>query len=138
MCFASLAGLFVIAGCDKTIRRYPVHGSVLVDGKPVENAMVIFCPVGGSEEVQKQRPFGFTGPDGKFELTTLSRADGSPAGEYKILIQWPEVKGTGPGGKPILGDDRLHGRYMNLEKTELKASIKDGPADLPPFELKSG
>src|SRR3954451_14509686 len=134
-CFATSAGLLVGAGCDKKMARYPVHGSVLIDGKPAENAMVIFCPVGGSEELQKHRPFGLTGPDGKFELTTMSKADGSPTGDYKVLIQWPEVKGTGPGGRPMFGDDRLHNRYMNLEKSQLTATIKDGPVDLPPFEL---
>jgi hypothetical protein len=137
--FALLAGLIAASGCgDGKIPRYPVHGSVNIDGRPADGAMVIFCPVGGSEAVQKTRPFGFTGPDGKFELTTLNKADGSPTGEYKVLIQWPaNAQEEATAGRRTLGADRLNGRYMNLQKTQLTATIKDGPTDLPPFELKS-
>src|SRR4051794_8030140 len=82
----ALAGLMVLAGCgDKGISRYPVHGAVHIDNTPAEGVMVVFCPVGGSEEVQKTRPFGFTDAEGKFELTTVKKGDGAPAGDYKIL-----------------------------------------------------
>ena len=79
LALASLA-VVSIAGCgDGQIKRYPVKGSVTVDGKPADGAMVIFCPTeNSSPEIQRQRPFGFTGPDGHFELTTLTKADGSP------------------------------------------------------------
>ncbi|HMO87155.1 MAG TPA: hypothetical protein PKC18_19780, partial [Lacipirellulaceae bacterium] len=80
----------------------------------------------------------FTGPDGKFELTTLNKADGSPSGEYKVLAQWPaQGSGDSRGGERSMGPDRLRGRYMNLETTPLTAKIENGPAELPPFELKS-
>lgn len=129
--------LVALAGCgDGKIARYPVTGSVTIDGKPAEGVMVIFCPVGGSEELQKQRPFGFTGADGSFELTTVSKADGSPAGEYKVLAQWPAKVSDGRDGGG-LGPDRFRGRYMNLATTQLTAAIQEGPTELPPFDLKS-
>jgi hypothetical protein len=132
-------GALLIAGCGEgEIARYPVRGSVLIDGKPAEGVMVIFCPVGGSEELQRHRPFGFTGADGTFELTTLNKADGSPSGDYKVLAQWSaQGGGDGRDGERTLGPDRLRGRYMNLETTPLTAKIEDGPAELPPFDLKS-
>jgi hypothetical protein len=136
------AGLAIswIAGCgDGQIKRYPVTGSVTVDGKPADGAMVIFCPGDDAPaEVRRTRPFGFTGPDGHFLLTTLTKADGSPAGEYKVLIQWPAASGgdSRDGGRSI-GPDRLNGRYMSLDRCEIKVKIGDGPNDLPPFELKS-
>src|SRR6478672_9587864 len=111
-----LAGLVAWVGCsDGKIARYPVHGSVNIDGKAADGVMVIFCPVGGSEAVQKTRPFGFTGSDGKFELTTLQKGDGAPAGDYKVLAQWPTKSSTAvnDGGRS-LGGDRLQGRYLNL------------------------
>ena len=100
-------------------------------------AMVIFCPTEGSEEVMKLRPFGYTGPDGKFELTTVNKADGSPAGNYKVLIQWPAKTGGDPRDGGSIGPDRLQGRYMNLENSQLIAKIEEGPTELPPFDLKS-
>ena len=132
-------GTLLVAGCGKgEIARYPVRGYVIVDGQPAEGVMVIFYPVGGSEELQRHRPFGFTDPDGKFELTTLNKADGSPSGEYKVLAQWSaQGGGDGRDGAVNMGPDRLRGRYMNLETTPLTAKIEDGPAELPPFDLKS-
>jgi hypothetical protein len=135
----SVCGLWVVGGCsDGKIGRYPIHGSVNVDGKPAGGVMVIFCPQGGSDELQKMRPFGLTGPDGKFELTSVNKADGAPAGQYKVLMQWP-AQSTAPSrdGPVTMGPDRLKGRYMNLEKTEFKVEVKSGTNDLPPFELKS-
>jgi hypothetical protein len=133
--------LFVVvfAGCgDGKISRYPVTGSVTVDGKPAEGAMVIFCPTEGSEELQKTRPFALTDASGKFQLTTFGETDGAPAGNYKILIQWPvklQPDARNPQGG--FGEDRLKGRYMNLEKSQLTATIEEGPTDLPPFALTS-
>jgi hypothetical protein len=36
-----------------------------------------------------------------------------------------------------IGPDRLKGKYMNLEKSELKATVQEAETNLPPFELKS-
>jgi hypothetical protein len=133
-----LAGLVAIVGCgDKGIPCNPVHGSVLVDGKPADGAMVIFCPVGGSEQVQKTRPFGFTESDGKFELLTVKKADGAPAGDYKVLVQWPAKSSSNDPNSRSMGGDRLQGRYMNLEKSQITVTVKQGSNDFPPFELKS-
>src|SRR5215213_2928740 len=55
--FALLFGFVAASGCgDGKLPLYKVNGSVNVDGAPVEGVMVVFCPVGGSEEVQKKRP----------------------------------------------------------------------------------
>jgi hypothetical protein len=134
----ALTGLMVLAGCgEKGMSRYPVHGSVNVDNKPAEGVMVVFCPVGGSDEVQKTRPFGFTDREGKFELTTVKKGDGAPAGDYKVIAQWPAKSSSNSDGGRSLGGDRLQGRYMNLDKSQIKATVKQGSNDVPPFELKS-
>jgi hypothetical protein len=134
-----LIGAFAASGCsDGKIRRYLVNGTVNVDGTPVAGVMVIFCPVGGSEELQKLRPSGFTEADGKFQLTSVMKADGAPAGQYKVLMNWPaQARGPSRDGNVEMGPDRLQGRYMNLEKCQFTVEVKSGSNDLPPFELKS-
>jgi hypothetical protein len=129
----------VAAGCGKAkLPRYPVHGSVNVDGRPAEGAMVIFCPVTASDEAKTKRPFGLTGADGKFVLTTIEQADGAPPGEYKVLVQWPSNSGGDTrDGMRSIGPDRLKGKYMNLDKAELNATVGEAETNLPPFELKS-
>jgi hypothetical protein len=136
------AGLIALAGCGEAkLPLYPVTGTVLVDGKPAAGARVIFCPIEtSSTELQKERPLGTTGPDGKFQLTTFLKDDGVPAGEFKVLVQWlggpptPEQQRDGYGGG---GSDRLRGKYMKLDSTPLTATITEDTTELPPFELTS-
>jgi len=98
----------------------------------------MFCPVGGSEATKSLRPQGFTNAEGRFELISRKQGDGVPPGQYKVLIQWPAIVNgqVGDGGQG-LGNDRLQGRYWNLEKTTLTAEVKPGKNELPPFEIKS-
>jgi hypothetical protein len=142
LCRATLylgaAGILAVTGCgDGKIGRNKINGSVNVDGKPTGGVMVIFCPVGGSPELQKMRPFGFTGNDGKFELTSVEKGDGAPEGQYKVLMQWPGTSGDARDGGGTMGPDKLKGRYMNLEKSQFTVDVEPGTNDLPPFELKS-
>lgn len=137
------AGLLASAGCgDGKIRCYPVTGTVLVDSQPAEGAMVIFCPVDGSEEFMRERPFGVTDADGKFELRTFRPGDGAPAGNYKVMARWLSKaaqssqaadQDRAAGGSP----DRLRGRYFNPDTSGLGATVEEAPTELPPFELKS-
>ncbi|MFL6543755.1 MAG: hypothetical protein ACJ8LM_01050 [Candidatus Udaeobacter sp.] len=135
---ALLTSVVAASGCGEKGFGSQVNGSVNVDGKPAAGVMVMFCPVGGSEEVQKLRPQAFTGPEGKFQLMSRRRGDGAPPGEYKVLLQWPAIeKGVVGDGGQGLGPDRLQGRYWNLEKTQFTVQVKPGTNDLPPFELKT-
>jgi hypothetical protein len=131
-------GLPLFTGCgDGKLPLYPVTGTIMVDGKPADGAMVIFCPLeSSSPELRKERPFGTTGPDGKFKLTTFLQDDGIPLGEYKVLVQWIPA-GAAYDERAGGGADRLRGRYMNLEKTPLQTTITKEALELPPFDLKT-
>jgi hypothetical protein len=139
----SIAAVFAaIVGCgDGGIATYPVAGTVMIDNKPADGAMVIFVPTATSTEAERKRPFGIADGEGRFRLTTLVQEDGAPAGEYKVLVQWPA-----PSGKPddqrsgrrgALGPDRLRGKYFNLENSTLSAKVEEQSNELPPFELRS-
>jgi hypothetical protein len=131
----AILGLVTTSGCgDGKLETYPVTGTVKVDSKPADGAMVIFCPTTGTEELMKMRPFGYAGPDGKFEVTTFDKADGLPAGDYKVLIRWAA---GAQGDTRAFSADRLRGKYMNLDKTPFTAKIDSSTAELPPFELQS-
>jgi hypothetical protein len=133
--------LATLAGCgDGKIRRYPVTGTVLVDGKPAEGAIVIFCPVNATGELENLRPFGKADASGTFQLTTVDVNDGAPAGDYKIIAQWPAPPPQGEvrdGRPPTKGPDRLKGKYYDLDSTPLSAKVEERSNTLPPFDLKS-
>ena len=74
-------------GCDSTGKLAKVQGIVTLDGKPVENATVIFMPQQGGTGKQAT---GQTGPDGSFQLTTRTTNDGALPGEYRVIVQYEE------------------------------------------------
>jgi hypothetical protein len=126
--------LLAIAGCgDDRIARYPVTGSVTIDGKPAEGAMIIFCPQNPSPEVENLRPFGKSDATGAFNLMTFDEGDGAPAGSYKVLVKWPAPATVDPrDGRPgAPGPDRLRGKYYNLDKTPLTATVEEKSNELP-------
>lgn len=129
--------LVALTGCgDGKISRYPTKGKVLIDGKPVEGARVIFCPVGGSEAFQRERPFGVTNSAGEFSLTTFQKGDGAPAGEYNVMIrngrpksrEEAQRRSKGPRIAPEYGKPQTSGVTVTVEKTE---------NDLEAFEVKA-
>jgi hypothetical protein len=137
-----ILGLVTANGCgDGRIERYPVEGTVLVDGQPADGALVFFCPVNASGELENLRPSGKADASGKFTLTTIDFGDGAPAGEYKVLAQWPSPTPVvddgrdGRGTRP--GPDRLKKKYYNLDTTPLTAIIEEKSNELSPFELTS-
>jgi hypothetical protein len=103
--------------------------------------MVIFVPTSTDPQAERKRPFGIADAQGRFNLMTLEPGDGAPAGEYKVLVQWPapnrQANEQWSGGRERLGPDRLQGRYFNLEKTTLTATVEEQANELPPFELRS-
>lgn len=118
---------------------YPVHGQVLLDGKAVPNALVVFHPVEkwGAEE---NRPRAQTDSEGRFTVSTYGTHDGAPAGEYKVTIS--ELREAGeqtddgspakrsPNPPPVL--------YANPETSGLRVTISERRNDLEPFRLKPG
>jgi len=137
--FLGCAGLVILSGCgDGKIARYPVTGTVLVDGQPADGALVVFVPEKSSEEAKQKRPTGFADASGSFQLTTIDKNDGAPAGEYKVLIMWPQKTQASSDesgqrrGK--LGPDRLKGRYF-VEDSPITAAIEEKENNLPPFQL---
>ena len=141
---AIAASLFTLAGCDDgRIATYPVTGAVLVDGRPAEGAIVVFCPVDPSPELEHLRPAGKADSSGQFNLTTFEPADGAPAGAYKVLVKWPAPRSepddrqVGGPRRAASGPDRLRGKYYNLEQTPLSATIEEQSNELQPFQLES-
>lgn len=82
-----------LAGCSGPSGPtcYPVRGQVLVDGKPVAEAQVVFhpldAPAASAPRTTIPKPLGFTDSEGRFTLTTLRTNDGAPAGSYSITIE---------------------------------------------------
>jgi hypothetical protein len=133
-------GIFVSVGggCasgePEEVRKpvHPVRGKVLYQGKPAKGAFVLFVPVNEPPDTPDPRPRAEVGEDGSFALGMYDAEDGAPAGEYKVAVTWEG--GVLPDGREE-PPDKLLGRY-NIERTRLKATVKEGPNELPAFDLQ--
>jgi hypothetical protein len=110
---------------------YPVTGKVLMGGKPLPRATLVFHPTGDSP----LHPVGTVDDDGSFQLTTYDQGDGAPAGKYQVTVEWRRLA--------TINDDRppansLPARYARPDSSGLLATIAPGENVLPPFELTRG
>jgi hypothetical protein len=86
------------SGCSFEEPRYPVSGTVAIDGVPAGLTMVRFLPADPNTD---PRFAGMTMADdnGKFSIGADGKNTGLPAGEYKVTFT-QTVDGS---GKPIVG-----------------------------------
>ena len=79
--FCALSISWQIIGCDRPSSIVPVTGTVLLDGKPLEGAAVLFHP-----EADERPAVGITDNLGTFYLTTRTQGDGGRVGINRVSI----------------------------------------------------
>ena len=104
---------------------HPVRGQLVVGGKPAGGAFVFFVPVNEAPNPTDPRPRAQVREDGSFDVCMYRENDGAPVGEYIVTIMW-----EGEGGY-----DKLKGQYSDASKSKLRAVVKEGSNELPPFNL---
>lgn len=127
-----VVGLFT-AGCGSsnptTVKLYPVRGTLhTADGKAAAGATVTFHSTGGAKLAPA--PFGIVGGDGTFRITSVSTADGAPAGTYAVTVVWRPVF---PADVP---EDKLKGKYADPTKPLTTVTVREGETVLEPLKLK--
>ena len=70
-----------IIGCSRPTKIVPVTGTVLLDGKPLKGAAVLFHP-----EADERPAVGITDNLGNFHLTTRTQGDGGRVGINHVSI----------------------------------------------------
>ncbi|MEO8269593.1 MAG: hypothetical protein ABI557_07735 [Aureliella sp.] len=131
----------------------PVGGSVTLNGKPVDGALVTFLTKDGVGRSAS----GKTSADGSFKLTSVNTNDGAAPGEYTITISKQELKGGGgavdiskdgygadygaamaAAGKGDLGKlykDLIPKKYADPGQSGLTRTVVKGDANSFTFEL---
>ncbi|MDA0835771.1 MAG: carboxypeptidase-like regulatory domain-containing protein [Planctomycetota bacterium] len=108
----------------------PVTGTVTLDGKPLNNAVVMFIPINEGLESNAK-----TNDQGVYELEIRGNK-GIKAGEYKVTINKrvkPDGSELDPGGG--MGENLLPAKYSEMVNTELKATVPKGGGKID-FDLK--
>jgi len=128
-----LLGLVVaFSGCSGDsgdgLKKYPVHGSVLVNGKPASGVVVTFNNLDQAAPGNAARPVARADADGRFELSTNGEKDGAIEADYSVTFFWPSDDGPIPS-------DLLEGRFMDPGNSSVKSQVKPGENELEPFQL---
>ncbi len=136
--FLLLAGLALamalFPSCARSRRKpvFPVHGQVLVQGKPASELFVYFRPADEADP-DPIIAYGQVDATGRFDLSTYVAKDGAPAGEYVVTFEWP-LQG-GPTKQDFQGPDRLKGRYKDAKTSKFHVRIEPKVNELAPFQL---
>jgi 3',5'-cyclic AMP phosphodiesterase CpdA len=117
----------------KAVRTFPVSGVVTLDGKPLAGATVAFHRLNAETERYVNTADGLTDADGRYKLSTYTKFDGCPAGEFVVTV----VK-TGRGYDDGETDEKskLPAAYATAAKSELKVTVKEGTNEFN-LDLKS-
>jgi hypothetical protein len=134
--FRGLAVLFALMLLDGCGRKrgpepkptHPVSGRVMMNGRPVANALIIFHPLDAdAADSSAVRAYGRTDAAGNFFLATYKAGDGAPVGRYAMTVTIYDDKD---------GVHRLPVRYASPNSSLLRFQIPEGGAVLETIELQ--
>lgn len=145
---ACLPTLLILAsGCGGSGRPNLVEatGTVKLDGKPIEQAMVSFMPDPETATDYKRPSIAVTDANGKFTLGTYDKTDGAPKGKFIVVIQKREPVGKLPDNYDEEQPEKFNVRYRlvvprkysNPKTSGLRAEITSSGIEPAVFELKS-
>ena len=139
-CLVAIACVVVVLamavlGCGSTggIACAPVHGQVLMAGKPLVEAMVVFHPL-DARAAGAPKPVAYSDAEGRFALTTLQTGDGAPPGRYVVTV---ELRAARQIGEEMVRDGRnlLPPQYADPQRTPLKYDVATGANELPAIQI---
>lgn len=116
---------------------HPVKGQVLLNGKPIPYAQVVFHPLGESSR-DAPKPSATVDEHGHFALTTQNAGDGAPAGDYAVTVEWwlSPAASKQPGAEDRPPVNHLPKHYARAETSPLRVHIEPGTNEVPPLHLK--
>lgn len=130
-CLLSLIMSLMNTGCgggvDDAPEVAPVTGTVIWNGKPLDEGTIVFHPASG-------RSASGTIKGGEIiEVTTTVKGDGAPVGENQVTVfaTKPDPKDTSGMGTISL----IPARYNDVKKSGLKATIKGDAENEVNFDL---
>lgn len=114
--------LMLVAGCGKTDQPEigEVQGTVTLDGKPLDGAIVYFSPEGGGRVSQ-----AMTNAEGKYELVYIGKTMGAKVGRHKVRITTAYEVTDDKTGQSVNKPEVVPARYRS-ESTELAVEVKAG------------
>ena len=125
-----------LVGCGSSgPERTPVFktaGKITFNNQPLEGAFLVLHPK--TPAADAPRPTAHVKPDGTFEPTTFDTADGAPAGEYVVTIEWHKLVKS--GGEWVQGPNLLPAKYSNPATSGIVVQVAESQNELPAIVLR--
>ena len=129
------AAVCTTTGCGETAPQraatYPVSTRITYQGKPIPGAFVALHPKVPQPDVPTPR--ANIGSDGQLKVTTYDTADGAPAGEYVLTIEW--YKPIKQGGDVVAGPNIIPRKYASPKTSPVLIQVAEGHTSFPPIKL---
>jgi hypothetical protein len=130
----ALALMFLAApACSSKPEAVPVQGEAFRGKEPATGALIIFHPT-GQGQLDQLRPMATVDDKGTFTPATYRPNDGVPAGEYGVIVVWPDKKVSIRNESG--GGDRLQGRYSDPKNPKFTVQIRKGDPNKVRIELE--
>jgi serine/threonine-protein phosphatase CPPED1 len=101
----------------------PASGTILLQGKPVSGAYIVFTTAGAGEKKGGVSADAISEADGSYRLSTYGPFDGIPVGEYDVTIIQPKPFYDDAGR---FGPNQLPARLGDVKTSGLKSVIRPG------------
>ena len=125
----------LIAGCGDGKSLLPVSGSLTIDGKPADGAVLLFFPGDPEGAVST----GNTDASGVFKLRTDGEWGALP-GQYTVAITWPDPKVNVTEAQKMAGlvpdpPDLLKGKFALRDKSKIRVTIDSSTKEIQPIAI---
>ena len=130
-------GCLALAGCGgggpDRIPVFKTAGRITFKNQPASGAFLVLHPKNVATP-NAPRPTAHVQADGTFQPTTFDSADGAPAGEYVVTVEWRKL--VNDRGEWVPGPNLLPAKYSDPARSDVIVKIAAGQNDLPPIALR--
>jgi serine/threonine-protein phosphatase CPPED1 len=110
----------------KMVATYPVLGKLTLDGKPLVGVTVTFHTFNAEAKKYTSACDSLTTDGGRFQMSTYSRFDGAPEGEFTLTVAKTDRYYAGEAPEKTV----IPEAYATPETSPLKVTVKAGANDL--------
>jgi hypothetical protein len=105
-------------GCGEAdVKRYPVSGTVFIDGKAAERVLVQLTRIGASSGLNNDAyPSGLTDATGSFVVGKEQGALGAVEGDYVVTFTWIS-------GPELEAFDKLKGVHSSVANSKIRLKV---------------
>jgi len=127
---ALVLACLAMAGCGRKGEYGTVSGTVMFNGQPVSEGMVVFF-----EPELRVYQGARIQPDGKYSVS-MSDGPGVPVGQYQVAVMPPVIESPGSkafGPMTVKEFRNIPVKYRNPRTSPLKLAVVEG--NTPPFDI---